>query len=202
MSHSRRRGEGEWTALVAAAVLAFGCRAGPASNPPPPPAPETPIAPWPDSAQKPDEEVRATDLDPLEEGISRLRMGLSEDATHLLESSVERDPTNVRALYFLGLAHAYDYRFGEARTVWERVLSLARDRIVQARIETTIGLTYEIEGRCGEAVEHLQAALTIVPGYPVARDELSALRRRGPVRCFNGNWTEPFALFLFADMQQ
>ncbi len=197
---SRPGREGEITVLALAAILALGCRTDPGHGPSTPAAAVT-AAP-PDEKEPAAENSEAPQLDSLEEGISRLRMGLADDAIELLESSLAQNAQNVRALYFLGLALAYDYRFAEARSIWYRALAATRDRLVQARVETTIGLTYEIEGQSGEAVEHFQAALNIVPNYPIARDELSALRRRGPVRCLSGNWTEAFALFLFADLEQ
>jgi tetratricopeptide (TPR) repeat protein len=201
----RRGGEGDVLRWLAIGLVVLGCRTGsnrtPRSEPPAASPSPTDDGPAP-SAATPPAALDESEMDPLEEGISRLRMGLADDALRLIETGLERDPGNVRALYFLGLAHAYDYRFAEARSTWETALSIARDRDVLARIQTTIGLTYEVEGRTGEAIEHLQGALLIVPNYAVARDELAMLRRRGPVHCNGVNWTEAFALFLFADLQR
>ena len=202
MSLARRRGgEGEFARSLAIAVLALGCRSDSKQTPGTHSIPEPLTSAETAEPAKPPAVDEAAAADPLEEGITRLRMGLADDALRLLEASLQKDPGNIRALYFVGLAHAYEYRFVEGRAVWENVLAIARDRTILARVETTIGLTYEVEGRTGEAIEHLQAALLLVPNYPIARDELAGLRRRGPVRCANANWTEAFALFLFADIQ-
>ncbi|MBI1848710.1 MAG: tetratricopeptide repeat protein [Planctomycetes bacterium] len=197
---SRRGGEGDLASSLVVVLLALGCRSG-SVQPPRSESITEPAAPTETAEATKLPIIDESEVDPLEEGITRLRMGLADDALHLLEASLQRDPGNVRGLYFLGLAHAYEYRFVEARAVWENVLAIARDRALLARIETTIGLTYEVEGRTGEAIEHLQAALLLLPNYPIARDELAVLRRRGPVRCNGTNWTEAFALFLFADVQ-
>lgn len=78
------------------------------------------------------------------------------DATHWLERSVEFDPHNADAWYYLGRAYYTGSRLPEALKAYQRVLELDPHN---ARAENNIGLIYESSAKPEEALAAYRQAV-------------------------------------------
>lgn len=90
-------------------------------------------------------------------GLDYVLLNDYPDAIRWLEKSVEFDPENKDAWYYLGRAYYSSGRLTEARKAFEHVLSLdAHD----GRAEDNLGLILETEGHVAEAAEAYRQSIT------------------------------------------
>lgn len=78
------------------------------------------------------------------------------DATHWLERSVELDPKNADAWYYLGRAYYTGSRLPDARKAYDRVLQLDPHNV---KAENNIGLIYESSAKPEEALAAYRQAI-------------------------------------------
>ena len=110
--------------------------------------------------------------DPLGRAVSLLQGGRLQEAVPILKSYIDANPTDLEALYNLGMALSDLAQLEEARTYLERALEVDR---THANTLVALGVTYQRSRMPQEALGYLLMALDEEPDNSFAHRNIGAV---------------------------